>query len=75
MAVRKTTKSTWGGARPGSGAKPKPTHEKIALRVTLNFSGEEAEEIRAVWGSEDLKGYMHALVMRAIRRAGGRKRG
>jgi hypothetical protein len=66
-------KGGWGGARPGSGRKPKPARERQRHPVTAKLTDDELRELREAAGDEPLGRILRRIVLRFLARR--RKRG
>jgi len=58
-----------GGARPGSGAKPKPKDQKQDRHVLLSFTQTEHDQLTWTAGDEPVATYIRNLVLLVLRRA------
>ncbi len=61
-------KNGWGGARPGSGPKPKPAAEHRRNRLALNFTDAELEQLGKAAGKQSLTGFARDVVLRHLAR-------
>ena len=66
MAAKR--KNGRGGARPGSGPKPKPTAERRRNRVVVNLTDEEYDALAKAAGSEQLSTFIRRALARFITR-------
>ena len=57
-----------GGARAGSGPKPRPVEEHRRNRIMLNFTDAELRALAEAAGPRPITGYARALVVRAVAR-------
>lgn len=57
-----------GGARPGSGRKPKPPHEKQRNRLIVLLTDDEMQEIKRVAGHEPLGSFARRALLRLVKR-------
>jgi len=57
-----------GGARPGSGPKPKTAAQRRRNRVVLNLTDGELARLRRAAGKEQLSTYMREIIFRHLAR-------
>ena len=57
-----------GGARPGSGPKPKPLSERRRNRVVLNLTDEELRVLRKAAGGHQIGAFIREILFRSLAR-------
>jgi hypothetical protein len=66
MATMK--KGAWGGARSGSGPKPKPVKKLHRNRIMLNLTDEEFTALRRLAGKERPAAFARKILVRYLKR-------
>ena len=56
----------WGGARPGSGPKPRPPAEHRRNRIMLSFTDEELERLVDAARGKSTAGFARSIVLRYL---------
>jgi len=62
------TKRGRGGARPGSGPKPKPVEVHRRNRMMLNFNDEELAQLAEAAGGKSVSAFARSIVLRYLAR-------
>ena len=57
-----------GGARPGSGPKPKPVAERRRNRVVLNLTDEELRALRKAAAGQQIGAFIRDILFRSLAR-------
>ena len=57
-----------GGARPGSGPKPKPAEEKRRNRIVVNLTDAELDELMNALGHEQVSTFVRRVLFRSLAR-------
>ena len=57
-----------GGARMGSGPKPKPLAQRRRNRVVLNLTDQELRQLKAAVGSEQVGSFIRRIIFRYLAR-------
>ena len=69
MSPKSPAKGTGrGGARPGSGPKPRPVEEHRRNRIMLNLTDAELRALAEAAGSRPITGFARDLMLRALAR-------
>lgn len=69
MATMKRRGFSWGGKRPGAGAKPKPPEEVRRQAVLVKLTDSERETLETAAAGSPLAPWVREAALRAARRA------